>query len=147
MQGTAQAYIEREILDAVLATLASCAPTLRPLLTQVIALDALSRVTDRLEWYLLEGLLSVDAARQVRRSHVFWVCFVFLFFGCVFFVTVELQSLLCAQNHCRRLLEAVTDLVDKPSSLDFGRLDLANALFAVGIATMFLVSAWTRVIL
>lgn len=136
MQGTAQAYIEREILDAALATLASCAPTLRPLLTQVVALDALSRVTDRLEWYLLEGLLSGDAARQVRCSHVF--CFLFFFGGfCFCFFSVELHSVLHAQDHCRQLLEAVTDLVDKLSSLDCGRLDLANVFFAVGIETTF----------
>ena len=65
VQGTAEAYADREVAEASKRALEGLSPALTAILYKVVLLDGLCRVSKHMTWYLLEGLVSPAAAREV----------------------------------------------------------------------------------
>ena len=70
VQATAEAFIENYVVTCGQEDLAKGSPELRAVLGPLLRLDALCRVDAQLSWYLIEGLVSSEEARQVRRTYM-----------------------------------------------------------------------------
>ena len=66
VQATAEAFVTGHVAAASAAAAAAAPAALRGVLAPLLRLDALVRVEQHLEWYLLEGLVAPAAAKQVR---------------------------------------------------------------------------------
>jgi Acyl-CoA oxidase len=66
VQATAEAFIENYVATVAQQDLEKASPTLGSVLGPILRLDALCRVEAQLGWYLLEGLISAQDAREVR---------------------------------------------------------------------------------
>lgn len=68
IQDTAMAFMEREVLEASLAHLDACSPSLRFVMQNVVSLYALKTIEDALGWYLSEEILSPFVGRLVKEG-------------------------------------------------------------------------------
>ena len=69
-QALASAFGERYMLEASLEKMASCTHTgVKDLLKEAIHLHCLSLVKKNLEWYLMNGVISAEAAEDLDATH------------------------------------------------------------------------------
>lgn len=66
VQDTAEAYIWHVVVASGQRSLRGASRQLQPVLAAVLRLDCLCRVKQSLPWFMMEGLLSIAEAEQVR---------------------------------------------------------------------------------
>lgn len=66
VQAAAEAYISHVVVLAGQRSLRSASRQLLPVLAAVLRLDCLCRVQANLQWFLMQGLVTVAEAEQVR---------------------------------------------------------------------------------